>query len=102
MSSTLRPTVVPSLPRPLTHPLCTIILETRTRGGLLLTRNSNVCCFLYPAYASYKALTYPDPVQDPSGNGGVERSGVERWLMYWAVVGTWTAVEAVAGWTFTW
>lgn len=22
--------------------------------------------------------------------------------MYWAVVGTWTAVEAVVGWTFTW
>ena len=27
---------------------------------------------------------------------------VEKWLMYWAVVGTWTAVEAVIGWTFTW
>jgi len=22
--------------------------------------------------------------------------------MYWAVVGTWTAIEAVVGWTFTW
>jgi hypothetical protein len=22
--------------------------------------------------------------------------------MYWAVVGSWTAVEAVIGWTFTW
>lgn len=89
-----------SLPRPLTRPSCAINLVTQS--GLSLTWRSNVCCFLYPAYASYKALTYPNPVQDPSGNGGVERSGVERWLMYWAVVGTWTAVEAVAGWTFTW
>jgi receptor expression-enhancing protein 1/2/3/4 len=23
---------------------------------------------------------------------------LERWLMYWAVVGSWVGVEAVAGW----
>ncbi|KAE8542387.1 hypothetical protein D1P53_001164 [Cryptococcus gattii VGV] len=27
---------------------------------------------------------------------------VERWLMYWAVVGAWTAIEAIIGWTITW
>lgn len=56
----------------------------------------NICSFLYPAYASYKALSiHPQ-------SGPVAENQVERWLMYWAVVGTWTAVEAVIGWTFTW
>ncbi len=58
--------------------------------------SSNICSFLYPAYASYKALSI-HPQSDP-----VAGQQVERWLMYWAVVGTWTAVEAVVGWTFTW
>jgi hypothetical protein len=57
---------------------------------------SNICCFLYPAYASYKALS-TSPANTPEAD-----VLVERWLMYWAVVGTWTAVEAVVGWTFTW
>ncbi|WVQ79399.1 hypothetical protein IAT38_001496 [Cryptococcus sp. DSM 104549] len=56
----------------------------------------NVCSYLYPAYASYKALSlHPDTSLEAAAQ-------VERWLMYWAVVGTWTAVEAVIGWTFTW
>ncbi|WVR08226.1 hypothetical protein IAU60_005273 [Kwoniella sp. DSM 27419] len=56
----------------------------------------NVCSYLYPAYASYKALSvHPDSSPEAMMQ-------VERWLMYWAVVGTWTAVEAIMGWTFTW
>ncbi|OCF46074.1 hypothetical protein I317_00164 [Kwoniella heveanensis CBS 569] len=56
----------------------------------------NICSYLYPAYASYKALSlHPDS----SPEAMIQ---VERWLMYWAVVGTWTAFEAVLGWTFTW
>lgn len=60
-----------------------------------LTLPSNIFCFLYPAYASYKALSTPSI--DPAGD-----ILIERWLMYWAVVGTWTGVEALAGWLFTW
>jgi hypothetical protein len=60
-----------------------------------LTVPSNICCFLYPAYASYKALSTPS--SDPAGD-----ILIERWLMYWAVVGTWTGVEALGGWLFTW
>ena len=60
-----------------------------------LTLPSNIFCFLYPAYASYKALSTPSI--DPAGD-----ILIERWLMYWAVMGTWTGVEALAGWLFTW
>ncbi|KAL7424876.1 hypothetical protein Q5752_000562 [Cryptotrichosporon argae] len=52
--------------------------------------------FLYPAYASYKALS-GRPDLDPAA-----AAQVERWLQYWAVVGSWTAIEALVGWTFTW
>ncbi|ODN78538.1 hypothetical protein L202_04157 [Cryptococcus amylolentus CBS 6039] len=64
--------------------------------GLLCRWSCNVCSYLYPAYASYKALSQ-HPESSPEA-----MAQVERWLMYWAVVGTWTAVEAVIGWTFTW
>ncbi|KAI9633032.1 TB2/DP1, HVA22 family-domain-containing protein [Dioszegia hungarica] len=63
--------------------------------GILSRFACNIFCFLYPAYASYKALSTPSI--DPAGD-----ILIERWLMYWAVVGTWTGVEALAGWLFTW
>jgi hypothetical protein len=53
---------------------------------------SNVACYLYPAYASYKALALT-PIN--SHDATVQ---TERWLMYWAVVGCWTAIESVAWW----
>ncbi|WVF68619.1 hypothetical protein IAT40_003389 [Kwoniella sp. CBS 6097] len=64
--------------------------------SLLSKWGCNICSYLYPAYASYKALSiHPDSSPEATAQ-------VERWLMYWAVVGTWTAFEAVLGWTFTW
>lgn len=57
--------------------------------------DSTTVCFLYPAYASYKALSLPSSTLES------ERA-LERWLMYWAVVGSWTAIEAVVGFTFNW
>lgn len=63
--------------------------------SLLTTVLSNTVCFLYPAYASYKALSLPPSTLES------ERA-LERWLMYWAVVGSWTAIEAAIGWCFTW
>lgn len=53
---------------------------------------SNLACFLYPAYASYKALSI-----SPINSQDATRQ-LERWLMYWAVVGSWVGMEAVAGW----
>lgn len=53
---------------------------------------SNLACFLYPAYASYKALSI-----SPVNSQDATRQ-LERWLMYWAVVGSWVGMEAVAGW----
>ncbi|WWC65671.1 uncharacterized protein I303_108292 [Kwoniella dejecticola CBS 10117] len=56
----------------------------------------HICSYLYPAYASYKALSlHPDSSPEAMAQ-------VERWLMYWSVVGTWTAIESLLGWTFTW
>ncbi|WWC93014.1 uncharacterized protein L201_007978 [Kwoniella dendrophila CBS 6074] len=64
--------------------------------ALLSRWSCHICSYLYPAYASYKALSlHPDS----SPEAMIQ---VERWLMYWSVVGTWTAVESVLGWTFTW
>lgn len=74
---------------------------------------SNVTCYLLPAYASYKALSSPYPViaYDPqtgqatgirSPTQAEQTRQVERWLMYWVVVGVVTGVESVAGWTISW
>ncbi|WWC73498.1 uncharacterized protein I206_107469 [Kwoniella pini CBS 10737] len=64
--------------------------------ALLSRWSCHVCSYLYPAYASYKALSlHPDSSPEAMAQ-------VERWLMYWSVVGTWTAIESVLGWTFTW
>ncbi|RSH87874.1 uncharacterized protein EHS24_000392 [Apiotrichum porosum] len=60
---------------------------------LLPTRLFNVTgAFLYPAYASYKALSQrpAQPVE------------LERWLMYWALIGAWTTAEGVIGWFLEW
>ncbi|WWD04154.1 hypothetical protein V865_002220 [Kwoniella europaea PYCC6329] len=64
--------------------------------ALLSKWSCHICSYLYPAYASYKALSH-HPDSSPEA-----MAQVERWLMYWAVVGTWTAIESVLGWTFTW
>lgn len=84
---------VPPGPRPSPHITRPFL---RRHNCPPLTHHSNVCCFLYPAYASYKALSARPESSDESARQ------VERWLMYWSVVGSWTAVEAVVGWSFTW
>lgn len=66
-----------------------IIYESNSASSTFL---SNVACYLYPAYASYKALALT-PIN--SHDATVQ---TERWLMYWAVVGCWTAIESVAWW----
>ncbi|KAF6751057.1 receptor expression-enhancing protein 4 [Ephemerocybe angulata] len=48
--------------------------------------------FLYPAYASYKTLS-----QRPASE-----EELERWLMYWSVLGCVVAVEYVAEWLVSW
>lgn len=69
--------------------------------------------FLYPAYASYKALqSRPRRTAGTSGAASAAAGAltglsgsdaeVERWLMYWAVVGVWAGVEGCVGWVLTW
>ncbi|TCD64991.1 hypothetical protein EIP91_003358 [Steccherinum ochraceum] len=53
---------------------------------------SAVVAFLYPGYASYKTLS-----QRPASE--IE---LERWLMYWSVLGCLVAVEYVAEWVISW
>ncbi|KAF9269468.1 hypothetical protein L218DRAFT_850805 [Marasmius fiardii PR-910] len=48
--------------------------------------------FLYPAYCSYKTLS-----QRPASE-----VDLERWLMYWSVLGTLLSVELFAEWTISW
>ncbi|KAJ7242062.1 receptor expression-enhancing protein 4 [Mycena rebaudengoi] len=49
---------------------------------------SSVAAFLYPGYASYKTLS-----QRPASE-----EDLERWLMYWSVLGCIVGVEYVAEW----
>lgn len=48
--------------------------------------------FLYPGYASYKTLS-----QRPASE-----ADLERWLMYWSVLGCVIGVEYVAEWLVSW
>ncbi|KAK0451841.1 TB2/DP1, HVA22 family-domain-containing protein [Armillaria borealis] len=52
----------------------------------------SVSAFLYPGYASYKTLS-----QRPASE-----EELERWLMYWSVLGCIVAVEYVAEWLISW
>jgi len=53
---------------------------------------SSVVAFLYPGYASYKTLS-----QRPASE-----EELERWLMYWSVLGCIVGVEYVAEWVVSW
>ncbi|KAI0361401.1 hypothetical protein OH77DRAFT_1417659 [Trametes cingulata] len=48
--------------------------------------------FLLPSYATWKALAHR-PISEPE---------LERWGMYWSVVGAFVAVEYVSGWLLDW
>lgn len=114
VSSTPSSTSVPLSGRPKAPvtppPIILLILATET---LLPANPSLTITFLYPAYASYKALqTRPRRTAGTSGAAtaaagalsGLSGSDaeVERWLMYWAVVGVWAGVEGAVGWLLTW
>ncbi|THH12566.1 hypothetical protein EW146_g7577 [Bondarzewia mesenterica] len=53
---------------------------------------SSVAAFLYPGYASFKTLS-----QRPASE-----EDLERWLMYWSVLGCIVGVEYVAEWIVSW
>ncbi|KIO33120.1 hypothetical protein M407DRAFT_204764 [Tulasnella calospora MUT 4182] len=53
---------------------------------------SSTIAYAYPAYASFKSLS-----RRPA-----EEAELERWLMYWSVVGCIVALEHVAEWTISW
>ncbi|KIL68389.1 hypothetical protein M378DRAFT_21910 [Amanita muscaria Koide BX008] len=53
---------------------------------------SSFGAFLYPGYASYKTLS-----QRPASE-----EDLERWLMYWSVLGCLVGVEYIAEWLISW
>lgn len=53
-------------------------------------RNSTSLGFVYPAYASFKAIKSNDLAK------------LEVWLMYWVVMGTVMAAESTVEWFFAW
>ncbi|TFK25405.1 hypothetical protein FA15DRAFT_639433 [Coprinopsis marcescibilis] len=53
---------------------------------------SATAAFLYPGYASYKTLS-----QRPASE-----EDLERWLMYWSVLGCVVSVEYMAEWVVSW
>jgi receptor expression-enhancing protein 1/2/3/4 len=54
--------------------------------------HSSISAFLYPGYSSYKTLS-----QRPASE-----EEIERWLMYWSVLGCIVAAEYVAEWLVSW
>ncbi|KAF9045499.1 TB2/DP1, HVA22 family-domain-containing protein [Panaeolus papilionaceus] len=63
---------------------------------MLFSLTSRVVCslaaFLYPGYASYKTLS-----QRPASE-----AELERWLMYWSVLGCVVGAEYLAEWAVSW
>ncbi|KAH9474711.1 HVA22-like protein i [Psilocybe cubensis] len=53
---------------------------------------SALAAFIYPGYASYKTLS-----QRPASE-----AELERWLMYWSVLGCIVGVEYIAEWLVSW
>lgn len=51
---------------------------------------SSVASFLFPVFASYKALKANDPAQ------------LTPWLMYWVVIGCVSFIESWVGWILVW
>lgn len=66
--------------------------DGRCRVAQGLNEPSATAAFLYPGYASYKTLS-----QRPASE-----AELERWLMYWSVLGCIVAVEYVAEWLISW
>ncbi|CED82813.1 HVA22/DP1 gene product-related proteins [Phaffia rhodozyma] len=58
--------------------------------GLISRFFSNLAAFVYPSYASYKALIEYDPAQ------------TERWLVYWTCIGALTGLESMVSWIVVW
>ena len=69
--------------------MCWNVCTEFVRG---LNDTSATAAFLYPGYASYKTLS-----QRPASE-----ADLERWLMYWSVLGCIVAVEYVAEWLVSW
>ncbi|KAI6038582.1 receptor expression-enhancing protein 4 [Pisolithus marmoratus] len=59
---------------------------------LISSLTSSVVAFLYPGYASYKTLSRRPACEED----------IERWLMYWSVLGCIVGVEYVAEWLVSW
>ncbi|TFY75452.1 hypothetical protein EWM64_g8561, partial [Hericium alpestre] len=53
---------------------------------------SSLSAFIYPGYASFKTLSQRPASEDD----------LERWLMYWSVLGCIVGVEYVAEWMISW
>lgn len=56
----------------------------------MLTINSSVATFLFPVFASYKALNTSDPAL------------LKPWLMYWVVLACALLVESWFSWILVW
>lgn len=66
------------------------ILSFLGRHELSLTSNSSIATFLFPVFASYKALKGNDPAQ------------LAPWLMYWVVLACVLLVENWFEWLLVW
>jgi len=61
-------------------------------SGLLTKVLISSAALLYPGYASYKAIS----------NKPVSQADLERWLMYWSILGCIGSIEYAAEWIVSW
>lgn len=77
-------------------------------SSLTLALGTTAVAYVYPLYATYKALVGTAHIAIPAAQneGPVEKptelSELETWTMYWCVVSLFWAIDTWLGWTFRW
>lgn len=76
--------------------------------SLILSLGTTAVTYVYPFYATYKALMATSHMAIPTAQNEkpvekpTELSELETWTMYWCVISLFWAIDTWLGWTFRW
>ena len=77
-------------------------------SSIVLALGTTAVAYVYPLYATYKALVSTSNMVLPAGQDDqqtekpTELSELETWTMYWCVVSLFWAIDTWLGWAFRW
>jgi hypothetical protein len=92
----------PAAPRPLLTPAPPPAMMGTLRVGALLCKPLGVLIgFIYPAFASWKALESRKG-EAATGQSAARSQGKDGWLTYWVVFSCFTVLEHVADFLISW